>query len=46
MNKSSDFYASRISGVDDDMFDKVCRGQIASTYQSDYLGIPQGNYHS
>lgn len=28
----------------DEILDAVCRGKIASTYQQDYLGIPQG-YH-
>ena len=26
----------------DQLMDEVMRGQIASTYQKDYLGIPQG----
>lgn len=26
----------------DEMFDKACRGTLASTYQQDYLGVPQG----
>ena len=26
----------------DEKMDWVCRGQLASTYQKDYLGIPQG----
>ena len=25
----------------DEVMDKVLRGQLASTYQTDYLGIPQ-----
>ena len=26
----------------DEVMDRVCRGNLKSTYQHDYLGIPQG----
>ncbi len=28
----------------DEMFDRVIRGKLTSTYQEDYLGIPQGKH--
>ena len=30
------------STVTDEMMDKVSRGMCTSTYQTDYLGLPQG----
>ncbi len=29
--------------LSDELLDQVMRGKLRSTYQADYLGIPQGN---
>ena len=28
--------------ISDDLLDQVMRGKLRSTYQADYLGVPQG----
>ena len=35
-------YSEWSTELTDEMMDSVCRGQLMSTYQQDYLGIPQG----
>ena len=36
-------YSEWATELTDEVMDRVCRGKIKSTYQQDYLGIPQGN---